>query len=244
VSDNALATLDFNQLPATSIGSMETFDELSQGADFLGRLQLFGRGKMIDKGLIKPGHWGIPVSADEVIDLGPRVDILVLARRPKAIDMSDKPVVSVYDETDPAFKRIAAESKVKDSGCQFGPSFLVIERTTCRLLELFLGAPTHRPEAKKIYPNMPVTAADIERLKASGADVKGMEPHGPLPMTLGAKYIEREFSWYVPQVFECSTPFTRLPKHETVLAEINKFLTAKSEVSDEESKSEGKKRAR
>jgi hypothetical protein len=226
---NELMTVDFNQL-ATTRGANDTFVDLAKGAEFLGRLQLFGKGKYVDKGLVRPGHYGIPVSADEVIDLGPTVDILPLARRPKAIDMSDKPVISVFDENDPEFARIRAQSEVKNSGCQFGPSFLVIERSTGRPLEFFLGAPTHRPEAKKIYPYLPLTQADIDREKAAGNDVSQMEPHGPLPLTLKSKYIEREFSWYVPVVLECSTPFTKLPKMEVIMKEIRKFLEAKSEV--------------
>lgn len=229
---NAIVPLDLNALPSTSIGSLATFDEIAKGSDFLGRLQLFGKGKYVDKGLVRPGCFGIPVSADEAIDLGPTVDILPLARRPKAIDMSDKPVISVYDETSDEFKRIAQQSEIKNSGCQYGPSFLVIERSTGRFLEYFLGAPTHRPEAKKIYPNLPLTAADIERMAAAGVDVTGMEPHGPIPVTLNRKYIEKEFSWYVPVVLECSTPFTNLPPMDKIVTEITKFLSQKSEVED------------
>jgi hypothetical protein len=223
---------------------METFDDLAKGADFLGRLQLFGKGKYVDKGLVRPGHYGIPVSADECIDLGASVDILPLARRPKAIDMSDKPVISIYDETSDEFKRIRTQSSVKDSGCQFGPSFLVIERSTGRLLEFFLGAPTHRPEAKKIYPALPLSAADIERFQAAGVDVSEMAPHGPVPLTLKSKYIEKAFSWYVPVVLECSTPFSRLPKMELIVSEVSKFLSAKSEVEAAEEPAKKSGRAR
>jgi len=236
--------ISLDQLGPTSIGAVETFDDLSKGADFLGRLQVFGKGKYVDKGLIKPGHYGIPISADEVIDLGPSVDILPIARRPKAIDMSDKPVISVYDETSDEFKRIRAQSEVKDSGCQFGPSFLVIERSTARLLELFLGAPTHRPEAKKIYPALPVSESDITRMEAAGVDVSEMKPHGPIPLTLKSKYIERAFSWYVPVVLECSTPFKKLPKMELILKEKGKFLSAKSEVESAPEEPKKSKRAR
>lgn len=233
MSENAMVPMDLSQLPSTSIGAVETFDDIAKGSEFLGRLQLFGRGKYIDKGLVRPGHYGIPVSADEVIDLGDAIDILPLARRPKALDMSDKPVVSIYDETDPEFARIRAASSEKNSGCQFGPSFLVIERSTGRFLEYFLGAPTHRPEAQKIYPNLPLTANDIERLKAAGRPVEGLEPHGPIPVTLKTKYIEREFSWYVPVALPCSVPFGKLPAMEKIVAEITKFLSEKSEVESE-----------
>ena len=230
MSSNALATVDFNQLPSVSAVSEAAFEEMSRGGDFLPRVQLVTKGKYVDKGLIKPGHYGIPVSADEITDLGDSIDILPLAIRPKAIDMSDKPVVSVYDETDPEFKRIAAQSSVQTSGCQYGLSFLVIERSTGKFLELFFGSKSHRPEAKKVYPKLPLSQQDIDRKAAGGADVTGMEPHGPIPVTLKAKYIEREFSWHVPVVLDCSTPFTKLPLTERIVAEIQKFLTAKTEV--------------
>ena len=245
MTQNGLINVDFNALPATSIGSQELMDDIAKGADFIGRLQLFGKGKAVETNLIRAGHYGIPVSAEEIIDLGPSIDILPLAKRPKAIDMSDRPVISVYDENDPEFKRIRAQSDVKNSGCQFGPSFLVIERSTGRLLEYFLGAPTHRPEAKKIYPNCPLTPADIARLKEADVDVTGMEPHGPIQLTLKSKYIEREFSWWVPVVLECSTPFTKTPKAEAIFKEIEKFLTAKTEVEAapaEETKKSGRRR--
>lgn len=220
-----IAVLDLSQLPSTSVGSQDTFDDLARGATFLGRLQLFGsNSKQCQKGLIKPGHFGIPVSDDEVVDLGASCDILPLARRPKAIDMSDSPVVASYDENDPTFQEIAERSKVQNSKCQFGPSFLVIERNTGRMLEYFLGSPTHRPEAKKIYPKLPLTQADIAARKLDE------EPHTALPVTLKSKFIEKEFSWYVPVALDCSTPFTKLPPMAQIAAEIQKFINEKGGV--------------
>ena len=58
------------------------------------------------------------------------VDLLPLARRPKAIDMTDmEALVISYDMESEEFKRIAAKSTESDSHCQYGPSFLVYERS-------------------------------------------------------------------------------------------------------------------
>jgi hypothetical protein len=46
----------------------------------LARLVLFTKGKVIDRRLIKSGHDGIPESGTEITDLGPSIDVLVLAR--------------------------------------------------------------------------------------------------------------------------------------------------------------------
>lgn len=238
---NAIAVLDLSQLPSTSVGAVETFDNLAKGANFLGRLQLFGsNSKQCQKGLIKPGHFGIPVSDDEVVDLGATCDVLPLARRPKAIDMSDSPVVTCYNENDPTFVEIADRSKVQNSKCQFGPSFLVVERSTGRLLEYFLGSPTHRPEAKNIYPKLPLTQGEIDARKLKE------EPRQARPITLKSKYIEKEFSWYVPVVLDCSTPFTALPPMAEIVTEIQKFLTEKggAEEDGDEPKSTAKKSSR
>ena len=79
---NGLIPVDFNNLPAAPVVDDGVFDDMSKGADFLHRLQLFGKGKMIDTGKIKPGHYGIPLAGGDVIDLGNRVDVLPIAWRP------------------------------------------------------------------------------------------------------------------------------------------------------------------
>ena len=75
-------------------------------------MQLYTKSKANLKGLIPTGHYGIPESDEEIIDLGDSVDLLPLARRPKAIDMSDmEALVISYDMESEEFKRIAAEVK-------------------------------------------------------------------------------------------------------------------------------------
>jgi hypothetical protein len=243
MADNELSLLEtLNQLPSTQVGSD---DELAKGADFLGRLQLFTKGKAIDKGHIRPGHYGIPEAADEITDLGDNIDVLVLARRPKALDMTDKDAIIVsYNNESPEFKRIAAQSMEKESNCMYGPSFLVFERSSGRFLEFFCGSKSTRSEAKKIYPFLPLTEADIKARKL--ADVP---PHGPLPMTLKSKLVEQKtYSWHVPVVVKCSTPFRNLPTRERIVAEITKFVTPKEDgverVEEPEAKAGKKPRAR
>lgn len=228
--------LDLNQLPSTQFASQEDFDRLGKGAGFLGRLQLYTKGTAVNKRLIGPGEYGIPEGEDNILVLGDSVDVLPLTRRPKAIDMSDKEaIITSYDAQSETFKDIAARAGGKDSGCMYGISFLVIERTTGQFLEFFCGTKSTRPEAGKIAPFLPVSAADIERLAAAGNDVSKMEPHGPRPMTLKSKLVEKgTYSWHVPIVLPCSTPFTKMPKEADIYAEVTKFVTARgSEVESE-----------
>lgn len=181
----ANVNVDLTQLPSTQLGSDEQFAELSRKAGFLSRLQLFSKGDAINRGLIPPGTYGIPESKEEVTKLGNSIDVLPLARRPKALDMSDKEaIISNYDPTSEEFKDIAARSMEQESGCQHGTSFLVVERTTGRMLEFFCGSKSTRPIAGDIAVFLPLTQADIDRKKAAGADVGQMKPHGPKPCTM------------------------------------------------------------
>jgi hypothetical protein len=240
MAKNEIAVLDLAQLPSTQIGGDDIYDGLAKSAEFLGRLQLYSKGKAIDKKQIIGGHYGIPQSGDEITDLGESIDLLVLARRPKAIDMTDTEALIVsYNNESPEFKRIAATSMEKESHCMYGPSFLVIERSTGQFLEFFCGSKSTRAEAKKIYPFLPITEADI---KARG--LTDVEPHGPLPLTLKSKLVEKgPYSWFVPVAVKCSSPFTKLPAGDKIVAEILKFIAPKEDAVErvEEPETKGKK---
>ena len=138
------------------------------------------------------------------------MDLLPLARRPKAIDMTDmEALVITYDMESEEFKRIAAKSAESDSHCQYGPSFLVYERSTKRFLEFFCGNKSSRIEAKKLFPFLPLTQADIDAKAANGNGVGDLKPHGPIPVTLKTKVAEnRKGTWHVPVVVMCASPFT------------------------------------
>lgn len=229
-TENALVPVDFSQLPSTEISA--DYDALSQGNDFLSRIQLFTKGKAIDKGLIAPGHYGVPVSDDEVLDLGKEIDVLPLARRPKAMDFSDKEaIITNFDPESAEFKRIADAANGKDSGCMYGPSFLVFERSTGKFYEYYAGSKSARMESPKIAPFLP------QKTETGTTQ--------PTPMTLKARYVEKtKYPYHCPVVAKCSTPITNMDPTKAI-AEIIKFVNPKSddvEVVDE--KPAGKKRAR
>jgi len=227
MSENALIPINLDQLPSTQIGTDQDFALIAKSSDFLPRLQLYTKGKAVNRKLVGPGNYGVPVSEDEVNDLGEEIDILPLARRPKALDMSDtENIISVYDVNDPEFKRIQDQAAEKDSHCMFGPSFLVYERSTGQFLEFFCGTKSARTEAKKVFPYLPLTATMID----ANPDLMGQSPHGPIPVTLKSKLVERgSYSWHVPVAVKCSSPFTKLPPAEVIYKEIEKFLAVKKE---------------
>lgn len=190
---------------------------------FLQRLQLVTKGRYVELGKIKPGHYGVPQQGgDEIADLGPQIDILPLNVRMKAIDMNDKENVLVnYERDSDEFKRIEAASEESNSMCMWGPTFLVFERSTGTFYELFFGNKSARIAAPALVAFLPVSQEKAERL--------GIEAHGPLAATLSARYIKKPtFGWHVPVITKCSEPFTNLPSIEVAQAEVAKFVSAKS----------------
>lgn len=242
----ALSTLDHNLLPLAQIGTDEELQSLARSADFLGRLQLYTKGKAIDKGKIRPGHYGIPGSGEEITDLGDTIDIIPFGRKTKAIDMSDKEAIIVsYDMSSAEFKRIQAQAQEKESNCMYGPSFLVFERASGRFLEFFCGSKSTRGEAGKIYPFLQLTQTEIDRRAEMGIDVSKMEPHGPLPLTLTSRLVEKgSYSWHVPVAHECSLDFDNLPALEIIVNEINRFVTLKGDGTEKVQEGDKKRRAR
>ena len=196
----------------------------------VGSLQLFIRDEAVRKGLIQAGHYGIPESEEKVIDLGVSVDLMPLARRPKAIDTTDmEALVISYDMESKEFKGIAAKSGLY---CEYGPAFLVFERSTGHFLEFFCGNKSSRIEAKKIFPFLPLTQADIDAKAMAGNDVSYLKPHGPIPVTLTVMVPEnRRGTWYVPVVARCSSTFD-IPLDSSVVSEkITEFIMAGWELS-------------
>lgn len=234
MSNELALRAELNQLPSTQLGTDDAFLDLAKGSDFPGRLKLFTKGKAIDRGLIRPGHYGIEEGKDEIHDLGDAIDVMVYARRVKAVDFRDKDAIQVsYDSTSPEFKRVVEASAGEDSKCLYGISFLVYERSTSRMLELYFCSPSARPEANKLYPFMPVTQGQIDAKAAAGIDTTGLVASDARPVTLKARLVEKPtFSWHVPVAIKCSTPFAKLPKPEKLIDEITRFLNPKQEEAE------------
>ena len=206
---NELTPFKVKNLPVVSQQTLEAVDDVSQSQDFLPRIQLITKGKYVDMQKIPPGHWGIPLKGDDITDLGESVDLLPFAARSKALDVSDKEaIVAVYDVEDPEFQRI--RTAPKNTGCMWGPSFLVLERSTGKLYELFLGNKSGRAEAGKMKPFLPVEG----------------RPY-PLPCTVNIRYKKgKDYGWHVPVIIKCSEPFDpeKCVPPEKVLKEIEKFM--------------------
>jgi hypothetical protein len=226
--------------------SMDVFRGVIQNSTFLQRIQLYTKGKYVDLQLIGPGHYGVPVSEDNIEDLGTEIDVIPFAWRPKAIDMADRDNVIVsYDSQSPEYQRMKKASDEEDnSHCMYGVCFLVFERNKAQFYELFFGTASGRRESTRFLSFCPISPAAAAQI--SERTGKTVEARGPLPCTLKAKYITKgSWGWHVPVSFQCTTPFTNLPPIDVVTDEIKKFYALKSgEVEKVEEAPATKRRAR
>ena len=78
-------------LPAVTDEQLGALDEVAKGTEFLPRIQLVTKGKLVDEGKIKPGRWAVPLpGGQDVEDLGESIDVIPFDCRPKALDVSDR----------------------------------------------------------------------------------------------------------------------------------------------------------
>ena len=219
-------------LPTVSNDQLNSFDDVAQGTEYLSRIQLVTKGKYVDMGKIPPGRWGVPqAGGEEIEDLGDQIDVIPFCYRPKALDISDpEAIVSNFDAKSEEFQRI--KNAPKNSGCLWGPSFLVLERNTGKLYELFFGNKSGRSEASKLRPFLPT--------EANGGN--------PSPATLKIRYKQtKDYGWHVPVITKCSEPFD--PESVEVTSdklkeEIQKFLNPQEGAQKVEKEEQNNRRAR
>lgn len=225
-----------------SVEDLKALDKLSKSTTYLPRLVFYGKTKSGPTGtIIEGGHYGAPRSGEEIDDLGASVDVLIFARKPKAVDMSD--LDNIIVSTDPAseeFQRIENEAdNVQDSGCVYGPCYLVYERRTKKFYEFLCGTKSARYESSKINGYLPI---DKQMIDGGFTDEK--KTRGPKPVTLSNKYLERgRWSWYAPKADDCLTPFETLPTSEELQEELGRFFK-KNDTEVEVVKEDTKKRKR
>ncbi len=224
-----LTVMDMSTLPVVGLGAnLKELETLAKDSQYLKRIQLYSKGKAIDTGKIIPGNYGIPFD-DVITCLGEEIDVIPLVVRDKAIDSSDSDAVIVsYTRTSEAFQQIVEGSEVKNSGCQWGYSFLLFERSTSMYYEYFFGNKTARNEVANVCAFLPKTEEQIQEF----TNKHGRPPQRAGACTFKVKYIEKKvqgWGWHAPVTYPCSTPFKGLELTEAT-EQIEKFMSQKDSI--------------
>ncbi len=205
--------------------SPEQFNKLAKSSNFLPRCQLFQSvSKAVKQRKIEQGHWGLVKGKDDVTDLGEQFDVLVIQSRSKALDTSVEKPIQYFNQESPEFLDVVDRSSEADSGCMWGPEFLVWVPRFSTFATIFFSSVTLRNSAD-----------EFQQLQG-------------YPATLGSRFIEtKKHSWHGPTVSMCSTPFTNVPDRAVVIQQNERFCkpaAAEEVVEDDTDETVGEDRAR
>lgn len=218
MTEKELVTLPKGSVPDTARD--DVFKKTTQSGDYLPRLQLMtSNSEMVKDDKFPMNHYAL-VRDQNYADLGKEVDVLLIEWRPKAIEI-DEQILAVYDPDDAEFVRIQAESAKKDTGCMYGPEFLIWVPKAEEFATFFMGSKSSRREATSVRA----------LLKKAG--------------TLKSKKISTsQYTWYSPVIEKCASVFD-VPGKDAILEQWEKFTNPpKSEVEKAPDKEDKDKRAR
>jgi len=178
--------------------SDEDFALATKAGDYLPRVQLMtSNSDKCKKGDFPINHYAL-VRGKDFQDLGDSVDALVIAWRPKAIEMADAIIVD-HDPNSEEFKRIQAKAGDANSGCMYGPEFLLYLPDQKEFATFFMGSKSSRNEAGNMRTRM-----------HKAATLKSQE------------LSNKHYSWFSPSIVSCSTPFD-LPDQAELVEQKQKF---------------------
>ena len=181
------------------LANADSFKEVVSSGDYLSRFQLFGsKTDAVAEGRIAVAHYGL-VKDDDIIDLGPEVDVIIVTWRPKAVQTGNDFVIS-YDTQSEVFQKIKAMSSVRDSGAMYGPEFLLWIPDAGVFTAFHMNSKTSRREAKKVAPLIGKACTFKARLITTP-----------------------KYKWHGPVAIPCSADLTP-PAEDALRAEADKFL--------------------
>ena len=132
----------------------DTFNDFVK-SPFLGRLSLATSFTTLGKsGRFPMNHWAHVQGSNPPEDLTTEVEIFPLAWRPRAMNMKLNPPVSKFNPADPEFQKIQAKSDVANSGCAYGPEFLVWIPSARSFASFFLTSQGLKAIAKFLLEKM------------------------------------------------------------------------------------------
>lgn len=201
---NQLSTLEaLSNLPATQAkyADDQGFLAVAASSGFLPRVQIYSsNSKEVKRQEFPMGHYGL-IRGKVIEDLGIAFDAVALSWRPKAMRFGEE-VVSVFNPENAEFKKIQTESEESESGCAFGPEFLLYIPTANppTFATLFFGNKTMRRES-------PLMRSLINKA-----------------VTMKVQLIEtKKYSWHGPIIVPCSVFTHKLPEDEDIIKERDKF---------------------
>jgi len=210
--ENEIAVQDNNNQPLIPIVENQYSDadfNFVSGTRFLPRLQLFiAKSSAVSEDKIASNHYGLVTFKDSIVDLGSEVTLLVINWRPRALDTSDRQNIrSSFKPESELFQEIKAKSGMSNSGCQYGPEYLIWIPKVDQLATFFLGGATTRNEARMFHTFLTKMVTMKSRM------VKTEKYVWQTPVTVPCTIDLSEFKFPTPQrIIEAQTEFLHAPE--------------------------------
>lgn len=229
----------------TELSTEVVADEVSamvRSGDWLPRIEICGSSTTkVKEGKIAQGVFSLTRSDTDFRDIGKQIDFLSLTFRPKAMRLKNTPSgkpMSFFDRSTPDFKKIQAESESSQSGCVWGPEFLIWLPVANCFATYFCNNPTMRRAAPDLYT--------IMRREGSPDDKPIFDPK---PATSRMHFIKTTANSWWGALFEPHTTPLPVPQIDdfgaAVLEQVTKFKNPpKSQVEVEEAPAAATTRAR
>jgi len=172
---------------------------------FFKRVQVYsGKSAAVNEGIIGVGHFGIKGAGEDVIDdLDKSFDALVCAGKPKAMSINGDMILSYFEEDSDPYKDIIDKSEIKDSGCMYGPEFLLWNPSR-GFFTFFMSSKTLRKDSKSVFSRL---------RKAANFETRLIKANN--------------YSWHGITCRDC-TGFPELPDMELLQETMERFLNEKS----------------
>lgn len=178
----------------------DVFDDLAKSGDFLPRVQVMGgNSSLVKTEQIPIGVYALVHNKDKFDNLTKEFDCFVLSWRPKAMDTNGDQPLSVFNHESEQFKKICEASSGQDSGCMYGPEFLVYLKGANCFATFFFSSKSARRESPSMKGRLG---------KAATCKIKLIE--------------SRKYSWHSPVIVPCTTPFDA-PDPEALKEQLEKF---------------------
>jgi hypothetical protein len=184
----------------TAIGQVDdkAFAAMVSSNKWLPRVQLMtGTSEKCKAGEFPVNHYAL-VTGQVHTDLGAEVDVLVVDMRFKAVHFGEQ-ILTTYDVNSAEAKDIMSKADIQDSGCMFGPEFLIYIPSQKKFALLHCNGKSSRKEAPAIR-DMLCKAGTLMPKKCQNA----------------------KYTWFSIQIKPCNVPFD-LPTEDQVNEEVQRF---------------------
>lgn len=204
----------------------KVFNEVAVASTkYLPRVSLMGsNSKPVVEGKATVGKYMLIKDSNSFLDMTNEFNALILAWRPLAMRLDGDNIITEFDPQSEVFKKIMADSETPDSGCMWGPDFLLaLPNLGCATY--FASSKTSRREAQNAMPIL------------KGTRMATFRSH----LISGAK-----FKWWGPLIGVCSVKeaFVNMPDQATIDSEFAKFINPDKSQAVEQAKATGTARER